>query len=241
MPSSRDSFWSFRIALTVLVTALVTVGIVFLTRFSLALWSNTLAKTPLPVVSDDPEIVSLGQQQFAIPGNILINATGDAIELAMIWPGLGGRTDQNTENFRNQDPAAPLLRLRLDRNQETINSEERFERIIMPAFSGEPLPAPDGLIARHFRPGTGFGPDVLYYAPLDTQSGDTTRYLTFCAEPFDQMPQSDTSFCQRVIQLTTDIRLEIRFYPNLLNEWKQIDTEVIDLVRTYLSGTQNTD
>ncbi len=241
MPSSRDSFWSFRIALTVLVTALVTVGIVFLTRFSLVLWSNTLAEAPLPVVSDDPVIVSLGQQLFAIPGNMLTNATGDAVELAMMWPGLVGRTERNITNFQDQDPAAPLLRLRLDQNRETINSEERFERIIMPAFAGELLPAPVGLIARHFRPGTGFGPDVLYYGPLDEQPSHPIRYLAFCAEPFDRLPLSDTSFCQRVIQLTPDIRLEIRFYPNLLKDWKKIDDEVTDLVRTYLIDSQISD
>ncbi len=235
MSKSGGSFWSYRLALTVLMTGLITIAIVFVTRFSLTLWSRALDETPPAQISAELVELSLSNFPLAVPGNML-NPVADTeganlVEVALLWPEFEGRTANNAGRFADRSSRSNVIRLRLDDYFEPIGTEERFVRILSPAFSGAPLPGPDGLTGQRFRPGTGFGPDVLYFG------GPTTspRYLIFCSEPFDRSPQPDTAFCQRQIQMEPGLRLEIRFRPALLRDWRVIDEKVTALVRGFLA------
>lgn len=234
MSKSEDSFWSYRLALTVLITGLITIAIVFVTRFSLTLWSQTLDETPSRPVSRGPVELSLGDIRLAVPGNMLSQIDDsegtDRIEIELLWPELTGRRDDNAERFADRSSQSRMIRLRLARHSEPIGTEERFTRILRPAFDGTPLPGPGGLTGQRFQPGTGFGPDVLYYGTPTT----SPRYLIFCPEPFDQSPQPNTAFCQRLIQVEPDLRLEIWFRPALLPDWQAIDEKVTALIKGFL-------
>jgi hypothetical protein len=234
MSKSEDSFWSYRLALTVLMTGLITIAIVYVTRFSLTLWSGALDESPSRPVSRELIELSLGNLRLAVPGNMLSqndDSEGtDRIEIALLWPELTGRRDDNAEQFADRSSQSRVIRLQLARHSEPIGTEERFTRILRPAIDGAPLPGPDGLTGQRFRPGTGFGPDVLYFGPATTSA----RYLIFCSEPFDQAPQTNTAFCQRLIQVAPDLRLEITFRPALLQDWRSIDEKVTTLVQGFL-------
>ncbi len=234
MSKPEDSFWSYRLALIVLMTGLITIAIVFVTRFSLTLWSRALDETQSIPVSREAIDLALGDYRLVVPGDML-SQTDDTegankIEIAVLWPELVGRRDDNIEWFADRSSQSRLIRLRLALHSEPIGTEERFTRILRPAFDGAPHPGPDGLTGQRFKPGTGFGPDVLYYGALTMPS----RYLIFCSEPFDKSPQPDTAFCQRLIQVAPDLRLEIRFRPALLKNWQSIDQEVTALIRSFL-------
>ena len=236
MSPSGDSFWSFRLALTVLVTVLVTIAFVFVTKFSLSIWSSTLDEDPAQSLSPESIEFSLGKHHLSVPANMLAGgnfvAGADSVELEILWPSIEGKTIDNQPLFNERNSNSSVILLRLDNHQEPVGAEERFARILAPAFAGGPLPAPEGLTGRRFQPGTGFSPDILYYGNPTTAS----RYLAFCSEPFDQLPLSDTAFCQRLIQLDADTRLEIRFRPSLLQDWRAINEKLISLIRGYIAA-----
>lgn len=229
MTSNTDNVRPFRFALIVLVTGLATAAVVLITKFSLGLWTETL-KRPGPVDPDLTTSIELAGETFVVPANMVVQddsqTEAEAVELAVLWPGLEGRTAENRDQFDVPGDFPNIIRLRIDARSVFIDPDERFERILQPAFTTDRPNAPGSLQARGFKTGTGFGTDILYF---DTRSG-SDRYLAFCSQAFDADPPSKTAFCQREIPFGDTLRLELRFRPGLMTDWQAVDTQILNMV-----------
>ncbi len=229
MQQTDESVRPFRFAMFVLFTGLITATIVLVTRFSLSLWMEA-ANEP-----DKNEGVAthlnfrIGEQPFSIPANMVEQALPEGedlqkgrIDLAMQWPQMIGRNEENRLAFADMTRSAPILQVMLRLHSDPVSPSQRFERIFRPAFFGEPLDAPNGLTGILLAEGSGYGGEVLYY---DQTPGDA-RFSIRC-NSLDT--RSAPAECLRHMQLSAEIALEYRFRIGLLPQWREIEKAVLAL------------
>lgn len=229
MQQTDETLRPYRFAIYVLFTGLITATIVLLTRFLLAVWIEAASD---PVILEDIGRTlnfRMDDVAYAIPANMVTQSLPETdaeqkgrIDLALDWPSMEGRTEQNQSTFADGSRAAPIVHIMLRLHADPISVSQRFERILHPSFVGDTLPAPENLSGYKLAEGSGFGGDILYH---DDRPGNE-RFMIRCDSA--DTPTAPAK-CVRYIQITPEIVLEYRYRIGLLKDWAKIESAVLML------------
>lgn len=217
------------IAGTVLV--LLAAGVLF--RQALLAYYHHLTLTGL---TEDarPVKLTVAGEALTIPANVLRYASErrggrtDRADLVLLWPGLEGYTREHADAFSDSAPAAPLIYATIAARSGSLDSTDRLDDVYERFFTGKPVPGPNGLVGRHLTPDSGYGGEIVFYAPRGAHP-----FVARC--PADS-PADIPTTCIRDVNIGRGLSLLYRFDRALLDQWQPLDRGMTGLAATFLGG-----
>lgn len=190
-------------------------------------------------LSTRPVAISIAGETLTIPANRIRFADQrrggalDRVDLAVLWPGLDGRTAETRAAFAGTDPApaapasATVLHIAIERRAVELDSAARLASVYVRFFApGEPdaatAPPVDGLIVRRFVAGSPYADETLYFEP-----GAVHPFVARC---FPRASGDARNLCLTEIALGRGLVAAIRFPPALLADWKSLATALAEFL-----------
>jgi len=185
-------------------------------------------------LSDDPTPVALviGAEELSIPANMIRLAktrAGGPVEqadLAVLWPVLEGYSERSAEAFKEGSPTAPIVYATIAARDTPIDSTGRLDSVYARFFVGKPLPGPDGLVGRQLDADSGYGGEIVYFAPAEPRPF-VARCLT---ESTPEVPAT----CMRDVNVGRGLSLLYRFNRKMLEDWRVLDAGMRKLAAGFL-------
>lgn len=160
----------------------------------------------------------------------------DRVDLAVLWPGLEGRSAETRAAFTGADPGpaaagapkdATVLHIAIEPRTVDLDSAARLASVYVRFFApGEPeaalAPPVDGLVARRFVAGSPYADESLYFEP-----GAVHPFVARC---FPRASGDARNLCLTEIALGRGLVAAIRFPPTLLAEWKSLATALAEFL-----------
>lgn len=186
--------------------------------------------------STRPVELAIAAETLTIPANMIRTGKvrrGGAVERAELvihWPEITGYSEALAEDFREGAVAAPVIYAAIAARDAPVDSTGRLDSVYARFFIGKALPAPDGLVGRALAPESGYGGEVIFFAPDEPRP-----FVARCfAEETPEMPAT----CLRDIHFGTSLAMIYRFNRNLLADWRALDREMRRLAAGFLAPPQ---
>jgi hypothetical protein len=181
------------------------------------------ASLTLSGLSDDPSPVgvTVAGEALAIPGNMLRETTARAggplkqVDVVLHWPTLEGYTKSLAADFIDGSPAAPMVYATVAQRSVALDAPTRLESVYVRYFVGGPLAAPRGLTARRLSADSGYGGEIVFYGPAESD-----RFVARClAEATAETP----AICIRDINFGKNLTMLYRFNRDIIGDWQALD------------------
>lgn len=193
---------------------------------------GTIFKTgDAPTVSDRTVTLDLASQQFFIPENYLRRREHrrggevEQIEIQTVWPSLKGYSEDDADAFRDKTDISRIIYMTLEVPKRLIRPAEVFHHVYPYFFSGPEADGPYGLKTRPLDPNSGRADMDVYYS---FESG--RFHMLHCLKIENDLMPPDC-FGDRVIE--PKILARYRFRRSMLNDWREIDTQVEQLLARF--------
>lgn len=216
--------WRHVLGLLTLLLALA--ACLFLLRLSDGLNGLYRAEAAWPAETG-PVNIAIGGETMRVPAALMRHPpaaiTGGSgpleargVEIAFAWPGLAPLA-----------PGQAGIHLAITVDHDPFGGKERFERLFAPRFAPGAIAGPDGLTGRRMAAGTGYGGEIVYFAPAFPEGDGERFYYARCGVPkADPVPLS----CLRTLRLAPGLKASYRFDAALLGEWRLVERAVLDQI-----------
>jgi hypothetical protein len=180
-----------------------------------------------------PVDVRIGNERLAIPANMIRSARvrrggeTERLELAIHWPTLGGYSEDRADDFRADTASAPIVYLTIGPREMAADSTGRLADVYATFFTGPASPGPNGLVGRKLSADSGYGGEIVYFAPAEAQP-----FVARCLDLTADMPAT----CLRDINFGGNLSLLYRFDRSLLSDWQALDAGIRGLASRFLGG-----
>ncbi len=118
-----------------------------------------------------PVRLTIGAETLSIPANMLRFAAAragglaDHADLALLWPGLDGYSDENAAAFMEEAVSPNVIYATIAPRESALDSTGRLDPIYARLFVGKPMPGPAGLVGRALGPDSGYDGEIVYFSP----------------------------------------------------------------------------
>ena len=217
------------IAGTVVAVAIVlVVGL----RSALDAWSDNVilsgrSADPTPVV------FSIRSEPLSVPANMIRSAKArrggavERIDLAVHWPTLTGYSEALADAFGDGAATAPIVYLTIMPREMPVDSTGRLETVYARFFVGKAEPGPNGLVGRQLAEDSGYGGEVVYFAPAEARP-----FVARClVDPAPDVPAT----CLRDLNIGRGLSLHYRFNVSFLDDWAALDASMHKLAAGFLA------
>lgn len=160
-------------------------------------------------------------EPVVVPANMLRfrkERRGGAVDEAnflLHWPSLEGFSEERAEDFRDTSPEAPLIFITVSARENALDSDARLDTIYSRYFEGPEVEGPGGLRGRRLNTDSGYGGEMVYYAPHGAPP-----YVVRCLEVNDpEIPPT----CIRDVNVGQGLSLLYRFNRQYLADWRTMD------------------
>ena len=233
-PAKQRSVWLIPLAVFVVTAAL-----------SALVLAYYFAPTPPELVTEHPSptdesrrvALGVGSLGFRIPGNHILFASDRKggkrtnVRLVAFLPDLRGYSASDSQALANNSTNSEVIYLSLREERFNISEKDRLDRIYLPqVVSREGAPGPFGLKQYAFKPSTGYRDDDLLVG--GSEAGPVALR---CTRPSKVAPSPN---CLRETLLGPGVTLTYRFKRSRLEEWKDIDKGVRQLIVSFVRKSQ---
>ena len=231
-PARERSGWLIPLAVF-LVTAVLT-GLVLL--YYLSPSPSELIEEQQSL-SDSTAVVSLsvGAEKFHIPANYMPYPSArkggalDQLKLIALLPDLEGYSSGDASEFADDSADSRVIRMNL-RSQVVLSEEERVARIYMPQVDNQQgRPGPYGLTQYTFLDSSSYRDDELFVG-----KDDAGVVVLRCTKP---MSDTVAPICLRDMPIAKDVGLSYRFKRRHLEDWREIDKRVREMIAAFRKGS----
>ncbi len=178
--------------------------------------------------TDDTSIreIIIGNDVLDLPANMIRNpeqrrdGMAKRIDIYAQWPEMTGYSDASKTIFNNIDKDGRLLFISFDRRSMLRDMSGRFDPIYKPMIAGSGEELPYGLTRYHLPEKAGFMDEFLYVG----SQADGTLFVARCLDPAAAV--GNLAPCDRDIHVGDDLVMMVRFAPQLLGQWRQLDAVV---------------
>ncbi|MEM6851213.1 MAG: hypothetical protein AAF527_05775 [Pseudomonadota bacterium] len=225
----EESSWAYPLA--VLLATLVLSG-VFLYYYLGPGLDDIAGDTPKPTISDEPVLITVGDETFQIPVNHTVyprarrDGPRESVSLYALWPNLSPYTPARRLDFIENAPDTRRIDIVIERNKALLTEAQRFEKILLPlTVDPEGQPTPFGLTSYSFRdrrpdtPLNGYRNEDLYVDKREDDEVVVIRCLQLG-------PDMQSPFCRRDFALTDGVSVSYLFKRVYLPQWRGIDEAV---------------
>lgn len=181
--------------------------------------------------------ISVGSMGFRIPGDYLLFASDRKggkrtnVRMAAFLPDLRGYSASESHALAGNAPDSEVVYLNLREERFNVSEKERIERIYMPQLvSTNAAAGPFGLKLYAFKPSTGYRDDDLFIG-----DGDVGPVALRCTRPSQLTPSPN---CLREVLLGPGVTLTYRFKRAHLEDWKDIDKNIRELIGSFTRKSQ---
>jgi hypothetical protein len=181
-----------------------------------------------PTAQSGPVRLSLHGIAFAIPANYIENAqarTGgerDAVTLVMLFPSWRGFSQDQARLFVGNAPDSPLVRLSLHGDPNSLDAQERLNRLYQPNVSKSEQ-APFGLTRYVFVADSAYGANELYAG-----GSDKGLILFLCERASLEFSSPNCAAIDR--PLAPGLSYSYRFKRAYLARWREVFAGVDQLI-----------
>lgn len=181
-----------------------------------------------------PVKLAIGADTLTIPGNMLRSGKtrrGGPVEradLALYWPTVSGYSEDKADAFTDGGPAAPIVYATIAARDQPLDSTGRLDEVYARFFVDKPLPGPSGLVGRRLSVESGYGDEVIYFAPSDPRP--------FVARCLAQGSVDVPITCLRDVNFGRGLSVLYRFNKDLLGNWREMDADIQKLVNGFLKN-----
>lgn len=224
-------FWRQPLVLIAGAVAAVILAVVLL-QVAIRIYEGQSLQAGL-TTSTRPVELAIAAETLTIPANMIRTGKvrrGGPVEradLVIHWPEITGYSEALADDFREGAIAAPVIYAAIAARDAPVDSTGRLDSVYARFFTGKALPAPDGLVGRALGPESGYGGEVIYFAPDEPRP-----FVARCfAEETPEMPAT----CLRDIHFGTSLAMIYRFNRNLLAEWRALDRGMQGLAAAFLT------
>ncbi|MEQ8745462.1 hypothetical protein [Pyruvatibacter sp.] len=179
--------------------------------------------------------VSIVDVQLAIPANYTRFAGArqggafERLEMHALLPDLTPFTERTRDEFDRSDPLSPVLHIRIEEANSVLASQPRLELVYLPAVTNrDGEPGPHGLRHYVFRNDTGFSGQDMYVGPGPAGA----PAILVCSR------DAPLLWCRREILLSERVVLRYRYKRAHLEQWKEIDNQVLALIATFRANAR---
>jgi hypothetical protein len=215
-------------AATIAVAVALVVGL----RSALDAWNDNVVLSgrgadPTPVV------LSVGSESLSVPANMIRSAKArqggavERIELAVHWPTLTGYSETLADAFGDSAGTAPIVYLTIMPREMPVDSTGRLETVYARFFVGKAEPGPNGLVGRQLAEDSGYGGEVVYFAPAEARP--------FVARCLVAAGPDVPATCLRDLNIGRGLSLHYRFNIRLLDDWAALDASMHKLAAGFLA------
>jgi hypothetical protein len=207
--------------LVVIAAAVVfLVGLGGIVREAIRTYSQQMKLTGLTADTTPVAIVIAGER-LTIPANMLrlaaarAGGTLDRADLALLWPGLSGYSDDRAEAFAEGAQSPEVIYATIAPRDSDLDSTGRLDSVYARLFAGRPVGGPAGLVGRTMRPGSGYDGEIVYFDPIGP-----TPFVARC--PQKAAPELPAT-CIRDVHFGRGLGLLYRFDSARLADWRELD------------------
>jgi hypothetical protein len=231
-PRRRTPQLLLRPAAIAVATIAVAATLVIGGRAAIDSWHENVVLSGL-ATDPTPVELTIAAERLSIPANMIRSAKTrrggavERVELALHWPTLQGYTDALAEAFRDAAPDTPIVYLTIAPRDMPLDSTDRLEAVYARFFVGKAEPGPGGLVGRRLAGESGYGGEMVYFAPSDSRP-----FVARCpVEATAEMPAT----CLRDVNLGRGLSLTYRFDRSLLGDWRDLDSGLGRLSARFLA------
>jgi hypothetical protein len=186
--------------------------------------------------TDDVSIreIVIGNDVLNVPANMIRypeqrrNGIAKRIDMYAQWPQITGYSDSSKAVFNNLDKNGRLMFISLDRRSMVHDMSGRFVPIYKSMIEGSGELRADGLTRYRLPAKAGFLDEYLYV-------GIKTSEPPFVARCLDkQAATGNLASCDRDIHVGDDLVMMVRFSPDLLAQWQELDAKVTNFATSLI-------
>ncbi len=175
----------------------------------------------------------IGNTRFLIPENYTRYPSQRgggriaAVDMHALLPGLEPYSSERQDSFADNSAASDVIYFSLSESAAPLNSTRRLKDIYSKYLeTTEPAEGPDGLQLFPFRADSGYADQDL----LVGKDAEERMVLLLCER---QTPLIESPNCSRSLLLGPDLELSYRYKRNHLDDWREIDGAVAELVAAF--------
>lgn len=205
-----------------IVLASMTVGLSFAGKWygqRIAVGEYSAKTTPLDITIG-PDRLSLPENAIRFPDQ-RFSGSQEQVNLALQWPEMRGYDKSDANRFFDVTNSGSLVFVQMSQSIMTRDMSGRVVPIYTRLFDGPAETGPAGLTLHRFRPGSGYGDEVLLTDPF----GGAEPFAVRCVLPATPS-QSTGADCQRDFLAGADLSVQYRFSASLLKDWKALDIAI---------------
>lgn len=221
-----------------IIPALVFVGVL---TFSGAFLYYYFGPTPAELLGRDPRASSASGEVEAIVGNIRFQIPENytrypsqrgggrisSIDMHALLPNLEPYSSERQDRFADNSAASDVVYFSLGESAAPLNSARRLKDIYSKYLeTTAPAEGPDGLQLFPFRPDSGYADQDL----LVGKDAESRMLLLLCDR---QTPLIESPNCSRSLLLGPNLELTYRYKRDHLDDWREIDTALSELVAEF--------
>jgi hypothetical protein len=145
------------------------------------------------------------------------------LDLAVLWPGLAGRTTATADAFAGRDGAGTLIQIAVEPRAVDLDSAARLASVYVRQLAPqEPdaaeAPPVTGLVARRFLASSPYADETLYFEP-----GAVHPFVARC---FPRAAGDTRKLCLTEIGFGRGLVAAVRFPPALLGDWQALQSDL---------------
>ncbi len=230
----RHSGWILPLILVIIAAAIGGGIYLFLAGPSVReVQGNIQGNTYSPSADTSRARITIDGAEFSIPANYTMHRrsrrSGDHENVPMhaLLPDLQPWSPERSPAFSSNLADAKVIRFTLAVDRDRLQYEEKFARGIRPDAddpAGEP--GPFGLTQYKFSPGKGYERTEWFTADLPDG-----KLLVMRCDPSANSAFGST--CMRVTRLNDGVGLTYRFKRSQLEQWREIDTQILELIGSF--------
>lgn len=194
--------------------------------------ASFIEEHPAPTSRTDLVAISIHGVAFTIPANYILyksarqGGSKDHVALAALYPEFRGYTDWESQTFAGDGADSPVVYLLIREEPLNITEAERLKRIYRNFIADQAgKPGPFELTQYGFRDNSGYRNEDLFVG------GTADNPVVLRCDRFSQQVRSP--FCIRDMPLKRGVAVSYRFKRGLLSNWRQIATDVDQLIQTF--------
>jgi hypothetical protein len=231
--SALAALGPWRRPLVLLVIAgLVLAALTYVIGFALDQYRDAIARSGRSA-DPRPVAITIAGESLAIPANMIRFAAGrrpgpaDRVELLLHWPGFEGYSEALADAFKDDAPEAPLFFVSITPRDSPLDSDDRLDAVYSRFFVKEMVPGPAGLVGRYLSEDSGYGDEIVYFAPAGG--------IAFVARCLARATAEIPATCLRDINLGHNLSALYRFNRDYLGDWRSIDAGLRRRLAGFLS------
>lgn len=233
-PARQRSVWLIPLGVFVVTAAL---SALVLAYYFAPTAPELVTEQASPTEDSHRVALGVGSMGFRIPANYMLFASDRKggkrtnVRMAAFLPDLRGYSASDSQALAGNRADSEVMYLSLREERFNVSEKERLERIYLPqVVSREGAPGPFGLKQYAFKPSTGYRDDDLLVGDSDARP-----VALRCTRPSQVAPSPN---CLRETLLGPGVTLVYRFKRAHLEQWRDIDKNVRELINSFTRKSQ---